>query len=69
MAINVVSVRYNDGFLPDIILLTLCYYHGGIRLIGTKRFHGKSLERDESVTGEVVLCFTVGGWWPVVIGL
>ena len=28
MAINV-SVQYNDGFLPDIILLTLCYYHRG----------------------------------------
>ena len=26
MAINV-SVQYNGGFLPDLILLTLCYYH------------------------------------------
>ena len=26
MAINV-SVQYNDGLLPDIILLTQCYYH------------------------------------------
>ena len=26
MAINV-SVQYNDGFLPDIILLTQGYYH------------------------------------------
>ena len=26
MAINV-SVQYNDGFLPDIIVLTQCYYH------------------------------------------
>ena len=24
MAINV-SVQYNDGFLPDMIMLTLCY--------------------------------------------
>ena len=31
MAINV-SVQYNDGLLPDIILLTQCYYHRGIRL-------------------------------------
>ena len=31
MAINI-SVQYNGGFLPDIILLTLCYYHRGIRL-------------------------------------
>ena len=32
MAINV-RVQYNGGFLPDIILLTQCYYHrGGTRL-------------------------------------
>ena len=29
-----VSVHYNGGFLPDMILLllTLCYYHRGTRL-------------------------------------
>ena len=32
MAINVVSVQYNGGFLPDILLLTQCYYHRGTRL-------------------------------------
>ena len=37
MAINV-SVHYNDGFLPDIILLTLGYYHRGTRLNAMKRF-------------------------------
>ena len=26
MAINVVSVQHNAGFLPGIILLTECYY-------------------------------------------
>ena len=26
MAINNVSVQYNGGLLPDIILLTRCYY-------------------------------------------
>ena len=31
MAINV-SVQYNGGLLPDIILLTKGYYHRGIRL-------------------------------------
>ena len=31
MAINV-SVHYNGGLLPDIILLTQCYYHRGTRL-------------------------------------
>ena len=32
MAINVVSVQYNGGFLSDIILLTQGYYHRGTRL-------------------------------------
>ena len=27
MAINNVSVQYNDGLLPDTILLSQCYYH------------------------------------------
>ena len=31
MVINI-SVHYNDGFLPDIILLTHGYYHWGTRL-------------------------------------
>ena len=31
MIINI-SVQYNDGFLPDIILLTQGYYRGGTRL-------------------------------------
>ena len=30
MAINV-SIQYNSGFLPGIILLTQCYYHRGTR--------------------------------------
>ena len=37
MAINV-SVQYDGGFLPDIILLTQCYYHRGTRLNAMKRF-------------------------------
>ena len=37
MAINV-RVQYNGGLLPDIILLTQCYYHGGTRLNAMKRF-------------------------------
>ena len=32
MVINI-SVQYNGGFLPDIILLTQGYYHWGTRLI------------------------------------
>ena len=36
MAINV-SVQYNGGLLPDIIImLTLCYYHRGTRLNAMK---------------------------------
>ena len=38
MVINVVSVQYNGGFLPDIILLTQGYYHRGTRLNDMKRF-------------------------------
>ena len=37
MAINV-SVQYNGGLLPDIILLTRCYFHRGTRLYAMKRF-------------------------------
>ena len=37
MEINV-SVQYDGGFLPDIILLTQCYYHRGTRLNAMKRF-------------------------------
>ena len=32
LAIDVVSVQYNGGLLPDIILLTQWLYHRGIRL-------------------------------------
>ena len=37
MAINV-SVQYNGGLLPDIILLTQCYLHRGTLLNAMKRF-------------------------------
>ena len=30
--------QYNGGFLPGIILLAQCYYHGGTRLNTMKRF-------------------------------
>ena len=42
MAINL-SVQYNGGFLPDIILLTQCYYHRGTRLNAMTRFCFSSL--------------------------
>ena len=38
MASNVVSVRYNGGPLPDIILLTHGYCHQGTRLNAMNRF-------------------------------
>ena len=38
LAINVVSVQYNGGLPPGIILLTQCYYHRGTRLNAMKRF-------------------------------
>ena len=37
MATNI-SVKYNGGFLPDIILLTQCYYHRGTRLNAMEKF-------------------------------
>ena len=37
MAINV-SLQYNGGLLPDIILLTQCNYRKGTRLNAMKRF-------------------------------
>ena len=37
MVINI-SVQYNGGFLPDIILLTQGYYHWGTRLISGSGF-------------------------------
>ena len=44
MAIDV-SVQYNGGFLPDIILLTECYYHHrGTRLSAMKRFFALTLQ-------------------------
>ena len=42
MAINL-SVQYNGGHLPDIILLTQCYLHRGTRLNAMKRFSLYSL--------------------------
>ena len=36
MVINI-SVQYNGGFLPDIMLLTQGYYHWGTRLNTTSR--------------------------------
>ena len=37
MAIDVsVQKQYNGGFLPNMILLTQCYYHRGTRLNAMK---------------------------------
>ena len=44
MATNNVSVQSNGGLLPDNILLTQCYYHGGTRLNAMKRFFCLSLQ-------------------------
>ena len=42
-AINVSVQYYNGWLLPDIILLTQCYYHRGTRLNAMKRFCIRSL--------------------------
>ena len=39
MAINVVSIHYNGGLLPDIILLTQCYLHRGTCLNTMKKLY------------------------------
>ena len=36
MVINI-SVQYNGGLLPDVILLTQCYLHQGTRLNTMKK--------------------------------
>ena len=33
-----ISVQYNGGLLPDIILLTQCYYQRGTRVNAMERF-------------------------------
>ena len=38
MTTHVVNLQHNDRFLPDILLLTLCYYHRGIQLNPIKSF-------------------------------
>ena len=38
IAINVISVQHNGGFLPNIKLLTQCYCHRGTRLNAMKMF-------------------------------
>ena len=56
MAINNVSVQYNGGLLPDIILLTQCYYHRGNRLNTMKMFYLCSLQSHLSVLTISPLC-------------
>ena len=57
MAINV-SVQYNGGFLPDIILLTHCYYHRRTRLNAMKRFCLCSIQSHLNV----LTCFPLPDW-------
>ena len=38
MAINVVSLQHNGGFVPGTIILFTQCYHGGTRLNAMKRF-------------------------------
>ena len=55
MAINV-SVQYNGGFLPNIILFAQCYYHRGTRFNAMKRFCFRSLLSHLSVLTFSPLC-------------
>ena len=48
MAINV-SIQYNSGLFPEIILLIQCYYHRGNHLNVMKRFCLRSLSSNLNV--------------------
>ena len=41
--LSIICVRYNGGFLPDILLLALRYYHRGTPLNAMERFYLCSL--------------------------
>ena len=61
MAISNVSVQYNGGLLPDIILLIQCYFHRGTRPNAIKRLlmqpspEGRSQSLDEDDIKLIVL--------------
>ena len=57
MAINVISVQYNGGFLSDMILLTQCYYYRETRLNAMKRFCFCSLPGMIQAHRVFCLCF------------
>ena len=66
MAINV-SIQYNGGLLPDIILLTQCYLHRGTHINAMKKFCicslFKSLSRIVTCTRELIsiyMCYSQG---------
>ena len=67
MAINV-SVQYNGGFLPNIILLAQCYYHRGTRLNAMKRFCFRPLCGNTFIEGIDAFRFffkiLIGLWQP-----
>ena len=48
MAVNVIRLQHNGGFLPGTILFTQCYYHGGTRLNAMKRRSDFTLNRPAS---------------------
>ena len=53
------SVQYNGGFLPDIILLTQCYYHWGTRLNAIRGFVFEAY--DPPPKRFVIFSFLTGG--------
>ena len=55
--------------MGDHLVLTKTRNSRGGDCGGEVLYNGKSLSRAGSVTEEVVLCFRVGGWWPVVTGV
>ena len=69
MAINNnVSVQFNGGLLPDIVLLTQCNFHRGTRLNAMKRFcicslcmvtrtYSKNMDQPGKVAMSVVITY------------
>ena len=69
MAINVISLQHNGGFLPGTILFTQCYYHGGTRSNAMKRFCICSLRSHlktvVNIVGGLLASRRVFSWLPL----
>ena len=62
------TVQFNGGFLPDIILLTTCYFKRGNRLNSTNGFSLHSLGSNQNVLTTLRHFFYVPGelFWSLI---